>query len=818
MTIKFRFSVVVCVLLAGSLGFAADEGWQSLGAVTRIQKLANGVEVRAGKSAVRVTAVSASMVRVRVAKDGVFPADRSWAVLQEAVKSSPTVQVSETPQAVEFAIPSGKVRIEKAAMRIVFLDSANKVLLADSRPMAFSGSSFQVWKVMPEDEHYYGLGDKAGPLDRREHTYDMWNTDAYGWQESTDPLYKDIPFFLAMRHGVSYGVFLDNTWRSSFDFGRMERDVYSFGAEGGELNYYFFFGPHPKKVLESYTGLVGHVPLPPLWALGFQQSRYSYFPEARVREIARTFREHRIPADVIYLDIDYQQGNAPFTIDRGKFPNFEAMVHDLGDQGFKLVTITDLHIKKQAGYKPYDEGIAQDNFVKNPDGSVYVGKVWPGDSVFPDFTLDRVRRWWGTLYTDFANMGVAGFWNDMNEPSIFERADKTMPLDTVHRVDGGGTETHRAIHNVYGMQNVRGTYEGLLRLRPNERPFVLTRAAYAGAQRYAASWTGDNTSSWNHLRMMTPNLLNLGLSGYPLVGADVGGFAGSPPADLLTRWIETATFIPIDRDHTTKGTRDQEPWVDGPEHEAIRRRYIELRYKLLPYIYTSVEETVRTGMPLMRPVFLEYPEADKFYEEADTGFLPEYLFGRDLLVAPRVTEMLDALEIDLPPGEWYDYWSGGKFQGGTDIRVEPALNVVPLYVRAGAIIPEQPLVQNTGEKPDGPLELRVYPGSDCGGSIYLDDGRSFDYQKGNVLRVSYTCAVTPGSVTVKIGAADGPFAPWWSQVQLEVFGVVQRPQQVLAGGAPVEGWKYEAGSKKVVAVIANPAKGSEVVIQYSGPK
>jgi alpha-glucosidase len=681
--------------------------------------------------------------------------------------------------------------------------------------MAFSGSSFRVWKAMPEDEHYYGLGDKPGSVDHRGQAYSMWNTDAYGWQESTDPLYKDIPFFIALRRGVSYGIFLDNTYRSSFDLGRAERNVYSFGAEGGELNYYFFFGPDPKKVVESYTTLVGHSPLPPLWALGFQQSRYSYYPEARVREIARTFREHKIPCDVIYLDIDYQQGNAPFTVDPEKFPNFEGMIGDLGKEGFKVILITDLHIKKQPGYKPYDEGIAGDNFVKNPDGSVYVGKVWPGDSVFPDFTLERVRRWWGTLYKDFVDMGVAGFWNDMNEPAVFFRPDKTMPLDIVHRVDWGGTETHRAIHNVYGMQNARATYEGLLRLRPDQRPFVLTRAAYAGAQRYAASWTGDNTSSWNHLRLMTPTLESLGISGYPLVGADIGGFAGTPTPDLLTRWIEVGTFTPIFRDHTTKGTADQEPWVHGPEQEAIRRRYIELRYRLLPYIYTSVEETTRTGLPLERPLFLEYPNDERFYEEVDSGFLPEYLFGRDLLIAPKVVEMLDPLQVELPHGTWYDFWTGQKLQGGTDIRLEPLLSELPVYVRGGAIVPQQPLVQYTGQKPDGPLTLQVYPGEDCRGSLYWDDGISFAYQKGDYLRVNYTCELATDLVRVKISPPQGSFSPWWNQVKLEVFGIVRQPRQVVVSGTPLTGWSYDPATEQVVATIPNPANGAEISVDYT---
>jgi alpha-glucosidase len=813
--IKARFILFIFVsVISATFSAASDQPWQSIGPITQVKTLPSGVELRAASSAVQVVAISDSVIRVRVALGGTFPADHSWAILPGALPPAPAVRVVDSPRTAEFSITSGAVRIEKSPLRIQFLDVAGKLLLSDARPMAFSGPAFRVWKQLPPDEHFYGLGDKAGPIDRRGEAFTMWNTDTYGWQESTDPLYKDIPFFLALRHGVSYGVFLDNAYRSSFDLGRGERDSYSFGAEGGELNYYFFFGPEPKKVLQSYTALVGHIPLPPLWTLGFQQSRYSYFPESRVREIAATFREHKIPADVIYLDIDYQQGNAPFTVDTQKFPNFQGMIRDLGEQGFKIILITDLHLKKQPGYKPYDEGMAQDNFVKAADGSVFVGKVWPGDSVFPDFTLERVRRWWGTLYKEFVDMGVAGFWNDMNEPAVFERADKTMPLDNRHRTDWGATLPHSAVHNVFGMENVRATYEGLLRLRPNERPFVLTRAAYAGAQRYAGSWTGDNTSSWNHLRMMTPNLVNLGLSGYPLVGADIGGFAGTPPADLLTRWLEVGVFTPIYRDHTTKGTADQEPWVHGPEQEAIRRRYIELRYRLLPYIYTGVEQTARTGIPLMRPVFLEYPQDERFYTEQDTAFLNEYLFGRDLLIAPRVTEMLDPLEIDLPPGSWYDYWTGEKFPGGTDIKVTPALDSLPVYVRGGAIIPQQPLVQYTAQKPDGPLQLRVYPGDDCQGSLYLDDGISFAYKNGDYLRMNFTCEQTTGSVKVKIAPAEGRFAPWWNQVELQVYGIGASPAQVLAGNAALAGWKFDPATHSLSATIPNAPAGAEIAITY----
>ena len=355
-------------------------------------------------------------------------------------------------------------------------------------------------------------------------------------------------------------------------------------------------------MIESYTALTGRTPLPPLFTLGYQQCRWSYPTEARVREVTSEFRKRNIPADVIYLDIDYQEKWRPFTINRQSFPHFEQMIKDLADSGWKTVLITDLHIAAVPGYKPFDEGEKNGYFVKKPDGSTFIGPVWPGPAAFPDFTRSEVRKWWGTLYKDFVDMGVRGFWNDMNEPSVFERADKTMPLEIVSSVEGRKTD-EREIHNVFGSENVHATYEGLLTLRPDLRPFVLTRAAYAGAQRYAATWTGDNQATWNHFRLSLPTVTGLGVSGYAFVGVDVGGFQGSPTPELLTRWTALGTFLPIDRNHAAKGTRDREPWVDGPEHEAIRKKFIEERYRLLPYIYASMEETSRTGVPLMRPMF-----------------------------------------------------------------------------------------------------------------------------------------------------------------------------------------------------------------------
>jgi alpha-glucosidase len=684
----------------------------------------------------------------------------------------------------------------------------------------------------------------------------MWNTDAFGWQESTDPLYKAIPFFMTFAHGRAAGVFLDNTWRTHFDFGKAERNAYSFGADGGPLDYYILAGPMPKDVLRQYAFLTGAAPLPPRWSFGFQQSRYSYYPESRVREIADRLRKDKIPADAIWLDIDYQDRNRPFTVDTTRFPDMKKLVADLKAEGFHTIPITDLHIAytpEDPSYAPYKSGAAIDAFVHNPDGTVFVGKVWPGPSVFPDFTQNQSRAWWGSLYQQFESWGFAGYWNDMNEPSVFDGPGKTMPLDTVHRIDDPElgfvtrTATHREIHNIFGMQNSRGTYEGLLKIAPDERPYVMTRASYAGGQRYAVTWTGDNSSTWNHLRQTTPQIENLGLSGFSFVGADVGGYAGSPQPALLTKWLEVAAFQPIDRDHTAKGTNDQEPWVNGPEAEAVRRKFIEWRYRLLPYNYTTAEETSRTGVPMLRPLFVDFPQAMADGHPMDLDAGGEFLWGADLLVAPApYPDMLDAYSLALPPGGWYDFWTGKKMPDGEgqtalDIEIEkskdphireradiqarlaqaarlkvtPTLDELPVYVRAGAIVPMEALTQSTMETPAGPLELRVYAGPDCKGSLYWDDGHSFGYTRGEYLRQEFSCEAEQDAMRVKIGARTGSYAPWWQQLDVAVYGMTgPSASATYAGQAVTTTWDASAGV--LHAVIAADAQGGELRITTTG--
>lgn len=783
--------------------------WQPIGNVTGVNAVTHGMAVQAGNARVLITAISPSIIRVRYAPDGNFAPEESFAVLPQTGFTAADVEVSDTKDAAEFTTSEVRVRVTKSPLSISFLDPSGNVVLADDphRPAIWNGKAWRAFKVMPEDEHYFGLGEKAGPLDHRGQAFVNWNTDAYGYQQGDDPLYQTIPFFIGFQKDHAYGLFVDNTYRSSFDFGRSVRDTLTFGAEGGELNYYFFYGPEPRKIVEDYTAMTGRTPLPPLFALGFQQSRYSYYPQSRVLEVANEFRKRKIPADVIYLDIDYQEKNRPFTVDTQRFPDFGGMIASLSNIGFKTIAITDLHIAKLPGYKPYDEGMANHYFVTNPDGSVFVGKVWPGDSVFPDFTRAVVRQWWGSLYRDFVDDGIRGFWNDMNEPALFFRADKTMPLDTVHHVDGRVTD-HREIHNVFGMENACATYEGLLKLRPDERPVVLTRAAYAGAQRCAATWTGDNSSTWNHMKISIPMLLNEGVSGFGFVGDDIGGYAGSPSADLLTRWIELGAFNPFYRDHTEKGSADQEPWVHGPEHEAIRRKYIDLRYELLPYTYTAVEAMSRTGVPLMRPMFLDFPnDADVTTNDS------EFMFGDAFLVAPKLTDDPDPVHVTLPAGDWYDFWTGKRVKGGDTVTVNPKIDEMPVYTRAGSIVPEQPVIQYVGQTPQGPLSLHVYPGPNCRGSIYMDDGNTFAYKHGEFQRTSMTCEASSSSTTVSIASPEGTFVPWWKEFNVVVHGISAAPRSVSVNGSATTNFKFDRQSGGV-SVLVPAGRAQHVVVRY----
>ena len=732
-----------------------------------LKALANGAEAGNAEVTVRATALTDGIVRVRIAHGAAFPEDASWAVPREVRTKS--VPIHATPDG--FTTGALAVHINPTMLAVSMTDLHGKPIVADAPDgLRFDGRGFTLRKALPIDQHIFALGDKTGPLDRRGSTFVDWNTDAFGFAPSSDPIYKSIPFYIGSdSDGRAYGLFLDNSWRSTFDFGHKDASAIEMSAPDGPIDYYVIAGPTVPDVVRRYTDLTGKAPLTPLWALGYQQSRWGYSSDPEVRAIAQHLRSDRIPADVVWMDIDYQDRYRPFTVDKTKFPDLAKLNRDLNADGIRLVAITDLHIAyaPNQNYAPLEAGLAGNHFVRKADGSLYVAPVWPGPAVFPDFTRAASRDWWGSLYKDFIADGFAGFWNDMNEPAVFETPSKTMPLDNLHRVDSDDfaprDATHAEIHNVFGMQNTRGTFEGMLRLRPGVRPFVMTRASYAGGQRYAATWTGDNSSTWDHLPLCVEQLQNLGLSGFSYSGCDVGGFVGGAGPELLTRWYEFAAFTPVFRNHAANDAPHAEPWVDGPDHLAIRRRFVEERYRLMPYLYALAELNSRTGDPIMRPVFYDYPDAMK----SDCDKAMTFLLGRSLMVAgPPKPESPQPFSVCLPAGGWYDYWTGLPVSQAK-LKLMPKLDELPVYVRAGTILPRQPLVQSTMEVPNGPLSLYVYPGEDCRGELYFDDGVRIG---GPSLRQSVSCTVTPTGVQLHFAARQGKWRPWWKTIAVTVHG------------------------------------------------
>lgn len=774
-------------------------GWSSLGAMPEPERQERALLFRNAQGTVVVSLLSPEIVRVRFAPTQDFGRDHSYTIVNRDF-GDPRASFRVTADRSVVTTPSLTVTIRHHPFRLVIADAKGEVRDEDDadRGVAFTGATVQVSKRLLENDHVYGFGEKAGRLDKRGWglggvSYAMWNSDTYGYDGSTDPLYASVPFFMVLRNGRAHGIFLDNTYRSFFDVGKQSQELLTFGAEGGELDYYFIAGPTPKDVVSRYTALTGRLPLPPRWALGYHQCRYSYYPEAKLRFLADNFRQRRIPADTLWLDIHYLDSYKPFTWDRERFPDPAGLLTDLRKQGFRVVTILDPHPKKEPGYAPYDTGVAGDHFVKNPDGSIYEAPVWPamaeknpGPSVFPDFSRPATREWWGGLHQGLIEAGVAGIWNDMNEPAVFRDPAHTMPLDLRHDNEGQPSD-HREIHNVYGMLMTRATYEGLLRLRPNTRPFVLTRATFAGGQRYAAAWPGDNVSDWWHLRATIPMFGGMGLSGLSFVGADIGGFAEVPSAELFTRWLQLGVFYPFMRTHTTIGTPDQEPWSYGTRHEELNRRAIELRYQLLPHLYNVMYEASQTGVPAFRPLVLEFPEDPRVASLDD-----QFLFGSDLLIAPVLREAATEREVYLPAGDWYDFWTGQRYGGGRTYRLPVTLESIPAFVRGGGFVFRQPVVQHTGEMPGQPLIVEVYPAAQSAASLYEDDGESLDYTRGVSATRRFEQRREPQRVLVSGSALVGSYRP--AARDLVVSVRLDAPlKRVLLDGAPLPQVAVESG-------------------------
>ncbi|EIF6166578.1 glycoside hydrolase family 31 protein [Clostridium perfringens] len=614
--------------------------------------------------------------------------------------------------------------VDKNTTEISFRDLEGNIINEDFQP-SFKDEEGNVYISKVNDcLAYYGLGEKGGDLNKKGCYTENFNTDDPETDDDSITYYKTIPFYVALKEEATYGIFFDNSFRSYFDMGKEMGDRIFFGAIGGQIQYYFIPGENIKEVVKNYTALTGRMEMPPLWSLGYQQCRFSYFSQEEVRELVKTFEEKDIPLDVVYLDIDYMDGFRVMTFKTPNFDDAAGLIGDLKEKGIRTITIIDPGVKVDEEYPVFKRGKEGNHFTKKLDGEMFIGAVWPGDSAFPDFSNKDCREWWKSELKKFiSEHGMDGIWNDMNEPCVFNNDHKTMLETCLHNSDNGVIE-HKEFHNRYGFEMSRCSKEAQEELHPNERGFSMTRATYAGGQRYSSVWTGDNMSLWSQMRMSISMNANLGISGFSFVGNDVSGFGLDSSEELFIRWMEMGPFIPIFRNHSNMYTRRQEPWAFGPRAEKIAKKSIELRYELLPYIYDLYYISHKEGLPIFRPMIMEY--------EKDMNLLnmrEQFMLGENMIVAPVLYEGERSKTLYLPKGSWFNYFTMEKLQGGKWYKLPCELDEILVFVKEGAIIPTyNKKFRNVKERPNNIL-LKVF-GENAKGFHYNDDGHSMEYLEG----------------------------------------------------------------------------------------
>ena len=578
-----------------------------------------------------------------------------------------------------------------------------------------------------KEEHIYGLGERAFPLNRRdpkdgrtEVTYKMWNYDAAGmYGAGSDPMYLCIPVYIGIHQEGSYLIFYENSFEANFTLN--ENAIADF--EGGSLRYYITTGT-PQHLIERYTELTGRSPLPPRWALGYHQSHWGYRTEEAVKEEAENFKKYNLPLSAIHLDIDVQVGYRAFTIDPDRFPKLPEFIKELLEQDVRFITIMNPGVKYSRESNLFLEGQLLNAFCKLPNGELVTGPVWPGWCVFPDFTNPTVRHWWSRQYEYLLDVGVAGFWHDMNEPAAFILwGDRSLPKPTQHYMEGRGGD-HREAHNIYGLMQAKAGYESLRNHRTNLRPFIVSRAGWAGLQRYAWTWTGDIECTWTALKITISTVAGLGLSGIPYSGPDTGGFQGNPPAELYLRWFQLSTFLPFFRTHSSNNVSHRAPWTYGEPYLTIMREFLQLRYRLMPYFYTLAWQASQKGYPLVRPVFWSDPEDPKLW-----GIDDAFLLGDSLLVCPVFIEGETTRKVTLPKGRWYNFWNDEILESSTEITIDAPLEKIPLFVKEGSIIPMEENKQ---------LTLHIYPPSQSTSEsfIYNDSGDGYGETRLDIFRMT----------------------------------------------------------------------------------
>ncbi len=719
----------------------------------------------------------------------------------------PSYKISVNESASNFEVFTGDLRVmvQKKPLKVQIFDKYQRLLLGDFDAEAYvtEGSAVETRKVLRKDEQFFGLGEKAGPLNRRGHSYTMWNSDQPCYSDHTDPLYKSIPFFLST---YNYGIFFDNTYKTQFDFGEKNDDYFSFSAPDGAFVYYFMYGDDFKEIIGNYVKLTGKPIMPPKWALGWSQSRGMLTNEKLTREIATEYRERNIPCDIIYQDIGWVEGLQNFEWRKDRYEHPKKMLSDLAEKGFKVIVSQDPVIS-QATEDQWQEANDKGYLVKDDRTGKAYDMPWPwgGNAGVVDFTNPEVADWWGDLQQKPIDDGIKGFWTDMGEPAWSNQEQK----DRLHMQHQLGM--HAEIHNVYGLTWDKVVTEQFEKHNPNQRIFQMTRAAFSGMQRYTFGWSGDSgngrdvTDGWDNLANQIPVGLSAGMGLIPFWTSDISGYCGDITnyddfAELYIRWLEFGIFNPLSRAHH-EGDNAVEPWLFGKEAENIARKSIELKYRLHPYIYTYARRAYDTGMPLMRALVLEYPQDEKAYEADE-----EFLFGSEILAAPVVKEGARSREVYLPEGKWIDFNQPSEiYEGEQTLTYDAPLDVIPMFVKAGAILPEMPVMPYIGAMKNPPMILEIFPaeGEKSSFEIYEDDGVTNDYKRDKFMKTKVESETNASEVTVNIHKPEiSGYQPekrnFWLELHLK-----EKPGKIRVNGEKLrrskpsklkEGWnsKFES--------------------------
>ncbi len=722
---------------------------------------------------VSIEIADASLVRFRVAAGKEFAPFASHAISRTQWDGSARVEIKGSVTRIGTSHLSIEWDAKRESLQIADVKTGEVLLSTPDRAITMGDKGLTIALDAVGRERIYGLAECGEKFEKTGRTFTLWNHN----DPKHHPIqnyYCQIPltYHLPPDGGRCRGQFLDNPGRVHVDLRHDMTGQVSLQCETGDIDLWLWFGGSLGAAVREWTDLTGRMERPPLWALGYQQCRWSYPTEKRIREIAEGFRSRRIPCDVIYLDIDYMDEYRVFTWDPKAFPQPEKMLADLSAQGFRTVAIVDPGVKVDEGFEVYDDFLAKNYFV-TLDGEPFQGRVWPGITHYPDFLREDARKDWGAFQAaTLLDKGIAGIWNDMNEPADFDGPNGTFPDHVIHD-DNGHKRRHVEVHQLYGFSMARASYEGQLAARPNVRPFTITRSGWAGVQRYSMVWTGDNQAIWNSMPFDLACNLSMGLSGISFVGCDIGGFGLNPTSELYGRWFEWGVFQPFCRGHADCSSIDQEPWAFTSDVEEKVRGLLELRMSLLPYFYGNFVHSSLTGDPINRPLVYDYPA------DPHTHFIgDQFLIGSDLLIAPIMEPGMGRRMAYLPAGEWWDWWTGERAQGGRHAIVEGPFGRPPLFVRGGAVIPMQRPMQHTGESVIEETVLDVWPGSELAGFLCEDDGATRDYLQGRHSRIDFSGSVDSTALILRIDSPQGPYRSARKTWRIRIHGIGGRVRRV----------------------------------------